>query len=169
MQKVVELEHIELLVLVEIWCSFLTGGQQSELLFLVELAFRWFPCSVVKLILISFLHNSFVSGFLKLFLGGNSALYSFIWLCAKIWKWNVDSISVKLYACVLLCNTVKSNFMVPDLLQVLAWHKLAVVRGIMQVWVYTVQVQVCYSCCLIVFFLVGNTVIRYWWDLKVFL
>lgn len=40
MQKVVELEHIELLVLVEIWCSFLTGGQQSELLFLVELAFR---------------------------------------------------------------------------------------------------------------------------------
>ncbi|KAG5057557.1 hypothetical protein JHK86_012553 [Glycine max] len=64
MQKVVELVHIELLVLVVIWCSFLTGGlQQSELLFLVELAFSRFPCSVVKLISISSLSNRFVSGF----------------------------------------------------------------------------------------------------------
>lgn len=64
MQKVVELVHIELLVLVVIWCSFLSGGlQQSELLFLVELAFSRFPCSVVKLISISSLSNRFVSGF----------------------------------------------------------------------------------------------------------
>lgn len=72
MQKVVELVRIELLVLVEIWCSFLEGGLQqvSELLFLVEHAFRTFgPCSVVKLSLISSLPCRFDSGFQIYFFG----------------------------------------------------------------------------------------------------
>jgi len=77
MQKVVELVRTELLVFVEIWCSFLEWGLQqvSKLLFLVELAFRRFGrCSVVKLSLISSLPDRFDSGFQIIFWVENSVL-----------------------------------------------------------------------------------------------
>lgn len=75
------------------------GGlqQMSELLFLVELAFRSFgPCSVVKLSLIGSLPNRLNSGFQIIFWVENSVLKNYLIVC-QMWKC-LDSVSEKLNA-----------------------------------------------------------------------
>lgn len=103
MQKVVELVHIELLMLVEIlWCSLLVGGISSRR---VNFYFWWnlllgdSALIAVELNLISSYPTCVVSG---CHFGGKfrSQQFHLIVCSIQIWKWNLDSVSVNLYGCV---------------------------------------------------------------------